>query len=848
MSTIDDKLKQANDNVPKVYNAGGEGKSTATNLMNGDDDYSLRLANAEASGIGAVALGCGTSAEADHAFTSGCSTVADGEASHAEGDQTVASGKASHSEGYKTLAGQYSHAEGSGNSAGFKGYKITNAVAGATDGTGTYTVECNETLNSSLVNESIIAVCFMEGVYTYFRCEYFESGGPKVMTINEVNPSNKTITVNNNFILPDDGDTYLIFPYNNTLGESITIDSTDLISSHAEGITNSAFGSGSHAEGYQNAAYGNFSHVEGHGNYVSGDYAHVEGEYNNATGNGSHAEGNSNISSGNTSHVEGACNVSSGEGSHAEGYMTKSIGYFSHTEGNSTTANGTYSHAEGDSTIANGSASHAEGTGTKALGNNQHVQGIYNIEDDEGIYAHIIGNGSPETKSNAHTLDWMGNAWFSGDVESESYGKLSEKENTANKVTEISDTSTDEQYPSAKAVNDTAKAAKAEANSTFANALKGSASGENAVRIDDSSPIEHEMSVKVSSKNLMPYPYNDFTKTTVTNGITFTNNGDGTITANGTATGIAQIFLNSNKKLPIDCNLSYAFSGCPENGGNNLYYCDALCYNDSTLAKSVRDVGDGNIISPSNSVVYNALSYKICIETGTTVENLVFRPQLEYGTTATEYTPYVSDLTSVTVTQRGKNLLPYIYIDGNITRNGITYTRNTDGTVTISGTSTGSQYFIISRELKLPKRIKVTHQAFSDGSDSTYNAIFSNYNGTTYVPWLRQTTTPLTISISSNRISNLYKFEVLTGTTLSNKKAYPIVELGDTYTGYEPVLPEVNYTPSADGTVTGVKNIYPTTTLLSDTDGVVIGVEYNRDINKAFEELQNAILSQGGNV
>ena len=34
-----------------------------------------------------------------------------------------------------------------------------------------------------------------------------------------------------------------------------------------------------------------------------------------------------------------------------------------------------------------------------------------------GNYIHIIGNGqSDEERSNAHTLDWDGNAWFAGDV------------------------------------------------------------------------------------------------------------------------------------------------------------------------------------------------------------------------------------------------------------------------------------------------------------------------------------------------------------------------------------------------------------------------------------------------
>lgn len=418
--------------------------------------------------------------------------------------------------------------------------------------------------------------------------------------------------------------------------------------------------------------------------------------------------------------------------------------------------------------------------------------------------------------------------------------KLADKEDTANKVTEISDTSTNEQYPSAKAVNDIVKVAKTAANSTFANALKGSASGENAVRIDDSSPAEHEMSVKVSSKNLIPYPYADTTK--AVNGITFTDNGNGTITASGTAaeTAIFAPYTISNY-FCLEAG-TYTYSDSISNPSTDTYYSEIRTVDDDSIVVHSYD-------SNKTFTVTETTKFRInLIIAGEQTVDLTFKPQVECGTTDTEYTPYISDLTSVTLTQRGKNLLPYVYTDGNITRNGITYTRNADGTVTISGTSAGSQYFISNRELKLPKRIKVTYQAFSDGSDSTYNAIFSNYNGTTYVPWLRQTNKPVTVSIPSNRISNLYKFEVLTGTTLSDKKAYPIVELGDTYTGYEPVLPEVNYTPSADGTVTGVKNIYPTTTLLSDTDGVIIDVEYNRDINKAFEELQNAILSQGGNV
>ena len=60
--------------------------------------------------------------------------------------------------------------------------------------------------------------------------------------------------------------------------------------------------------------------------------------------------------------------------------------------------------------------SHAEGYGTIAKSNFQHVEGQYNIEDSTNKYAHIVGNGSGNARSNAHTLDWDGNAWYQGNV------------------------------------------------------------------------------------------------------------------------------------------------------------------------------------------------------------------------------------------------------------------------------------------------------------------------------------------------------------------------------------------------------------------------------------------------
>lgn len=110
----------------------------------------------------------------------------------------------------------------------------------------------------------------------------------------------------------------------------------------------------------------------------------------------------------------------SGYASHAEGSKTTASGDYSHAEGSTTTASGVNSHAEGDYTTASGMFSHAEGYGSKASSQFQHVQGKYNIEDKNRKYAHIVGNGVGDAKrSNAHTLDWQGNAWYSGKLTQE---------------------------------------------------------------------------------------------------------------------------------------------------------------------------------------------------------------------------------------------------------------------------------------------------------------------------------------------------------------------------------------------------------------------------------------------
>ena len=193
--------------------------------------------------------------------------------------------------------------------------------------------------------------------------------------------------------------------------------------SHAEGNNTKASGMSSHTEGDSTTASGDYAHAEGNATIASGLCSHAEGHETKASGISSHAEGGGTTASSTNSHAEGNNTTASSDNSHAEGDSTKALGESSHAEGTHTTASGDFSHAEGGGTIASGLCSHAEGNTTIASSENQHVQGAYNIEDKANKYAHIVGNGKndestnwKEVRSNAHTLDWQGNAWYSGKV------------------------------------------------------------------------------------------------------------------------------------------------------------------------------------------------------------------------------------------------------------------------------------------------------------------------------------------------------------------------------------------------------------------------------------------------
>ena len=137
-----------------------------------------------------------------------------------------------------------------------------------------------------------------------------------------------------------------------------------------------------------------------------------------------------------------------------------------------------------------------------------------------------------------------------------------------------------------------------------------------------------------SGKNILPYPYKDTTKTM--SGITFTDNGDGTITVNGTSTGDAIFTLCTTNIL--DKSKKYFLSGNP----NSSIIMQVVVFDTNNNSHSWGDNGNGVAIDLLNSGDWEISKTTIFIHvsSGTTLSNVVIKPQIEEGTTATEYEQY----------------------------------------------------------------------------------------------------------------------------------------------------------------------------------------------------------------
>lgn len=204
-------------------------------------------------------------------------------------------------------------------------------------------------------------------------------------------------------------------------------------------------------------------------------------------------------------------------------------------------------------------------------------------------------------------------------------------------------------------------------------------------------------------KNLNVYPYIETSH--IDNDVTWTDNGDGTVTANGKATGGNSDF-NCHYHTGTENNVlvlpkgNYIFSGCPSGGSTSTYYIQIGCTRAGGFTVLGRDLGNGVEISLTESTRINITCR---IYRNYTASNLTFYPMIRFATDKdSTWQPYAQNNKELTENKvdwasenvlGGKNLViqPYTYGGGTIQQVAVTI--NDDYSIRLNGTA-GNNFWI----------------------------------------------------------------------------------------------------------------------------------------------------------
>ena len=141
-------------------------------------------------------------------------------------------------------------------------------------------------------------------------------------------------------------------------------------------------------------------------------------------------------------------------------------------------------------------------------------------------------------------------------------------------------------------------------------------------------------------------------------------------------------------------------------------------------------------------------------------------------------------------TTKGYNLLPYPYPSENKTQNGITFTVNIDGSVTLNGTSTGFSSFQIYAGVGLNQALEIPGNYISGGNSKAQIGIYHNIDNTDY-PQLALNNSGFTEIDKSTYNTGYIEIRVNSGLTFNNETIFPMLSNEqnipwEPYTGGQP--------------------------------------------------------------
>jgi hypothetical protein len=393
----------------------------------------------------------------------------------------------------------------------------------------------------------------------------------------------------------------------------------------------------------------------------------------------------------------------------------------------------------------------------------------------------------------------------------------------------------------------------------YANVLKGTESGA-VVSMDDVSPIPHKVKAKTRGKNLLSVDANPSESTTATaldnnslilgtTGLVYSPQcdfwrgvlpaGDYILSLNvSTENDITdgrpnEVFIWINDEL---LDLTVLENNVP------TYVTKKFTVPDNNKANIIRFT---YYINVRDYITYN--NYKA------TLTNI----QLEKGSVATDFTPYVPNDTQITVTSLGKNLLcvnPNGLCSESVTR---TVLDNNSFAVEATGIQHSPQYSFWEGKLSagqysLSFDIDIENNVINSGSNKVYFWFNNTFETLRQIGENVPTTFKATFTVpNDNTLVRLtYYINVDINVEYNNYKATLTniqLEKGTVATEYEPYIEgETVTTTIAEGAE--LNSVAPNMTIATDTQGVIIDAEYNKDTNKVIEKLTQAIISLGGNI
>ena len=349
--------------------------------------------------------------------------------------------------------------------------------------------------------------------------------------------------------------------------------------------------------------------------------------------------------------------------------------------------------------------------------------------------------------------------------------------------------------------------------------IDGDVSGE-VITIGDIHPVEQDVEVKVSSKNLLDFtnakPYGSSTIEFLENGLTYTGNWYITFYVSG---------LEIGETYRLTCD--YETTSPATSALWRFRYTDGTTSGTAYMSqrrKAEKEVERIFFYPEMNNTVHTSILTNI---------------QLEKGETTTTYTPYIDSFGDVTVSAFGKNLFNAQAAAKNVWDSGrVSYNDETDEIYTNFTNAAKTLNCYPERAINYPA-----------GTYTITVVPVSETVSMVLYPYAKGTSTELGSAI---HITSITKPKSITRTInepfylciggLSGDGGiyygefyYKIqIELNATPTEYEPYKEPITYIADADGTVNNVRMIRPTMTLINNTDGILINAKYNKDINKTI--------------